>query len=193
MQFYRNNLPKFEDYVMARIVGNDESIGVYCELVEYSNIPALIMNSEISKWKINYSKQFPVGKIIPCMIYMIDDVKKHINLSYKRLNEEQKNNFEKVYLNKLSIHKLFAELYYYLKSNNISPENNYYKDHINNMIWECLDYIENKEDHDYNLEQYYNILLDNPELIFKFDENNVIEQYKELIISELQSRIKKQI
>ena len=53
MQFYRNSIPKFEDSVMARVTSYDESIGVHCELVEYSNIPALIMNSEISKWKIN--------------------------------------------------------------------------------------------------------------------------------------------
>jgi translation initiation factor 2 alpha subunit (eIF-2alpha) len=191
MQFYRNNIPKFEDCVMAKIVDHDEDIGVHCELVEYNNIPALIMNAEISKWKINYSKQFPIGKVIPCMIYRIDEVKNHINLSYKRLNEEQRKNFEKIYLNKLSIHKLFTEIYYYFKSNNISPENNYFQEDINNMIWECLEYIENKEDHEYNYEQYYNILLDNPEILLKFDDNNFLEEYKEVIISELQSRIRK--
>ena len=74
MQFYRHKIPKSEDCVMAKVVSQDDNVGIHCELVEYSNIPALLMNEEVSKWKINYSKQFPVGKIIPCMIYMIDKV-----------------------------------------------------------------------------------------------------------------------
>lgn len=191
MQFYRNTIPKFEDNVMAKVVGYDEDIGVYCELIEYSNIPALIMNAEISKWKINYSKQFPVGKIIPCMIYMIDEEKNHINLSYKRIKEEQKKIFEKVYVNKLFIYKLFLEIYYYFKMNNICSENNNFQVEINNMIWDCYDYIENKEDHEFSIEEYYNLLLDNPELIFKYDKIGVFSRHKEKIISELQTKIKK--
>ncbi len=180
MQFYKNEIPKFEDYVIARVTGYDEDFGVYCELLEYNNIPAVILNTEISKYKVNYSKKFPTGKLLVCIIHMIDEVKNHINLSIKKISEEvTKSNLE-VYETKCRIYKLFQKI-------DDKEEN---QEYIQNMIVNCLGYIDEKEDHEYNFEQYYNLLLDNPDNLFKFDEENRFSEKKDEVIQELKKHIR---
>ena len=176
MQFYRNKIPKYEDYVMVTVTGHNTDIGVYCNLLEYNNIPAIILNEEISKWKINYDKDFPVGKVLPCMIYMIDDQKGYINLSYRGVSKDLVKNITSEYNDKLHIYKIFNELMYFI------PETDIYPDYIQNMIWNCLEYIKTKEDHDYNYSEYYKIILDNPDTIFSYD-------HDELFSTELQNKI----
>ncbi len=181
MQFYDNKIPKFEDYVIAKVTGYDESFGVYCELVEYNNIPAVILNGEISKYKVNYSKKFPVGKLVVCVIYMIDEVKNHINLSVKKISEEFTKTQLDIYETKCRIYKLFKKL-------DDSEEN---QEYINSMIINCMTYINEKEDHEYTYEQYYNLLLDEPNNIFKFDEENKFADKKDAIILDLNKHIRK--
>jgi translation initiation factor 2 alpha subunit (eIF-2alpha) len=180
MQFYDNKIPKFEDYVIAKVTGYDESFGLYCELVEYSNIPAVILNGEISKYKINYSKKYPVGKFIVCIIYMIDKVKNHINLSLKKISEEFTKKQLDVYETKCRIYKLFKKL--------DNREEN--QDYINNMIIKCMTYIHEKEDHEYTYEQYYNLLLDEPCNIFNYDDENKFDDKKDAIILEFKKHIR---
>jgi translation initiation factor 2 alpha subunit (eIF-2alpha) len=182
MQFYRNEKPNFEDFVMVKITGYSENLGLYCELLEYNNISAVIMKREISKYKLNYSKKFPIGKTFPCMIYEIDTYKNYINLSYKTLTELTIKKLEAEYVDKLHLYKLFHELDHFL-------ENNFDKDCVSNMLWDCMDYI---TENDITHKKYYEELLDNPQLIFNFDKENLITQdIRSRIISSLESRIKK--
>ena len=179
MQFNRNNLPKNDEYVMIKVVSHDENMGVHCELLEYKNIPAVILNGEISKYKVNYNKKFPIGKVMPCSIYMIDKQRNHINLSCKNINDELAKKIEEIYLYKCYIYRLFHEI-----------ENEDDPDYISEMIWNCFTYLEDKEDHDYNWKQYYEMMLDDPNLIFNFDKDNLLEN-KSNIINKINSRVKK--
>ena len=178
MQFYRNKLPKSNDYVMIKVTEYNENMGVHCELLEYNNYPAVILNSEISKYKVNYIKKFPIGRIMPCTVYMIDKIKQHINLSCRNMGEELIKKIEDIYLNKCYIYKLFYEI----EIDNL--------DYIKEMIWNCLTYIEEKEDHDYSFKKYYEMLLDTPDLIFNFDTDNILSE-KQVIIDKISSRVKK--
>jgi translation initiation factor 2 alpha subunit (eIF-2alpha) len=182
MQFYRNEKPNFEDFAMVKITGYSENLGLYCELLEYNNISAVIMKTEISKYKLNYSKKFPIGKIFPCMIYEIDSYKDYINLSYKRLTEPTIEKLEADYVDKLHLYKLFHELDHFL-------ENNFDKAYVSNMLWDCMEYV---TENDITHKKYYEELLDNPQLIFNFDkENRITQDNRATIISSLDSRIKK--
>ncbi len=182
MQFYRKELPSFEDYVMVKVTGYSEKLGLYCDLIEYNNKQAVIMNTEISKYKLNYSKKFPIGKVFPCMIYEIDTDKNYINLSYKGLTESTIEQLEALYVDKLHIYKLFHELDHFL-------EDNFNKEYVSNMLWECMEYI---DDNEITHKKYYEELLDNPQLLFNFDKENLItEDNRNKIISSLESRIKK--
>jgi translation initiation factor 2 alpha subunit (eIF-2alpha) len=164
---------------MAIVTGQDNNFGVYCNLLEYNNIPAVIMNSEISKYKINYAKKFPIGKIIPCMIYGIDEEKNHINLLYKNITPEVHEKLENDYNDKLHIYKLFNELNHYINNMNSIME----------MIWNCMEHI---IDNDIPIREYYKLLLDDPNIIFNYDINNIFsEELKQTIISGLNSRITK--
>ncbi len=182
MQFYRNEKPSFEDFVMVKVTSYSEKLGLYCELLEYNNISAVIMNTEISKYKLNYSKKFPIGKTFPCMIYEIDKDKDYINLSYKILTESTIEKLEVEYVDKLHLYKLFHELDHFL-------ENNFDKNYVSNMLWDCMDYV---AENDLTHKKYYEELLDNPELIFTFDkENRITLENRNKIISSLNTRIKK--
>ncbi len=181
MQFYRNKLPKLDDYVMVKITNHDSEIGIHCELIEYNNIPAVIMNTEISKYKINYAKKFPIGKIIPCIVYMIDDTRGHINLSYKKITDELSLKLENIYFDKYHIYKLFMDI------NNFCDN----KDFVNDMLWNCFNFIEDSEDVE-SYKTYYNKILDNCNLIFNFDYNkNFSKDKQDEIINNFESRIKK--
>jgi translation initiation factor 2 alpha subunit (eIF-2alpha) len=115
MQFYRNKFPVVDEFVMVRVKSYSPSLGINCELVEYSNLPTLLMNSEISRKKIQYAKIFPIGKIICCMVNMIDN--NYINLTYKKITDEQKKECEQKYLNKLVLYKLFMSLHKFIFNN----------------------------------------------------------------------------
>jgi len=186
MQFYRNKVPKYEDNVMVIVTGHNPEIGVYCNLLEYDNIPAIILNEHISKWKINYDKEFPVDKILPCMIYLIDHDKQYINLSYRGVSKDLVKTISSEYYDKLHIYKLFDELNYF--TNNTDINNKY----IQTMVWDCLEYIKNKEDHEYSYSEYYKLLLDNPNLIFSFDTDELFTQeIKNKILLSFDKRITK--
>ena len=178
MQFYRHKLPKFNEYVMVKITGYNKDMGVQCELLEYNNYPAVILNSEISKYKVNYTKKFPVGKIIPCAIYIIDDIKQYVNLSCRNMGEELIKKIEDKYIVKCQIYKLFHEI----ETDNL--------EYIKEMIWNCFTYIDEKEDHEYSHKQYYEMMLDNPNLIFNFDKDNIFSE-RQVIIDKINSRVKK--
>lgn len=176
MRFYKDIIPKYEDNVMVIVTGHNQEIGVYCNLLEYDNIPAIILNEQISKWKINYDKEFPIGKTLPCMIYIIDKEKEYINLSYKGVSKESIKTITGEYNDKLHIYKIFEELNHFTQNTNINNE------YIQNMIWDCLEFIKNKEDHEYDYSQYYKLLLDNPDILFSYD-------YAELFTEEIKNNI----
>jgi len=177
MQFYRNSLPQYEDYVMVRISSHDEKLGIYCQLVEYSDYPALLMNSEISKYKVNYNKNFPIGKIIPCMIYTIDG--SDVNLTYKRITDETKLELENKYIERLQLYKLFSDIYHNFK--NIITQK-----YANNMFWNCMDYI---EENNLKVRHYYETILEDLALLFNFDSEKLLIENTEYL-NNLTSRIK---
>lgn len=184
MRFYKNEIPKYEDNVMVIVTGHNPEIGVYCNLIEYDNKPAIIMNEQISKWKINYDKEFPINKTLPCMIYMID--KDHINLSYRGVSKESVKTITSEYNSKLYIYKLFEELKYFTKNTDITDE------YIQTMSWNCLEYIKNKEDHEYDYSDYYKLILDNPSLLFSFDTDELFKKTtKDEVLESFDKRITK--
>lgn len=179
MQLYRDNLPQYEEYVMVRVSSHDEKLGIYCQLVEYSDYPALLMNSEISKYKVNYNKNFPIGKVFPCMIYTIDG--DYVNLTYKRITDELKLELENKYIERVQLYKLFTDIYYNFKDI-VS------RDYTNSMFWNCMDYI---EENNLLVRQYYETILENPSLLFIFDEEKLFEEkIPTEYINNLTSRIK---
>lgn len=111
MKFYSNKiLPKLNEYVVVKIVGHNNTTGILCQLLEYNNLDALILTTEISKYKINIGKKFPLNKEVICLVYSIDPNKNHINLSVKNISKEDSDEIILNYKNKIMIYNFINKI-----------------------------------------------------------------------------------
>ncbi len=111
MKFYSNKiLPKLNEYVIVKIIGHNNTTGILCQLLEYNNLDALILATEISKYKINIEKKFPINKEVICFVYSIDSNKNHINLSVKNISKDESDEILLNYKNKIMIYNFINKI-----------------------------------------------------------------------------------
>ena len=64
-------------------------IGTYCKLLEYGDLEALVPISEVTKQRVRLvSHIIPVGRVFVAIVLSVDPEKGYIDLSKKRVNEE---------------------------------------------------------------------------------------------------------
>jgi translation initiation factor 2 subunit 1 len=85
--YYKSVVPKPEDVIFGKVKNITDS-AIYITLTEYNDREGLIMFSEITKGKrsINFKKFFKPDTYYPFIVISADD--KTIDLSYKRLTED---------------------------------------------------------------------------------------------------------
>ncbi|KAL0237214.1 hypothetical protein PCE1_000611 [Barthelona sp. PCE] len=94
-RFYSKELPEVDDLVKVR-VKNLEEFSAVVELIEYANIEAYLTFSEVSSRRIrSLAKHIRVNKDYVCSVVRIDVEKQYIDVSRKRVRQEDSNLFEK--------------------------------------------------------------------------------------------------
>jgi translation initiation factor 2 alpha subunit (eIF-2alpha) len=185
MSYYRKEFPANDDIVFFRYLRTTEEQAVEVELVEYNNMRALIMPGELSKYKINPVKLLG-SKIHPALVFKSDNIKKEIDLSYKRIKEQDREKlmYNFTYIDKIHVMgKDISQLYnIYLKK---KKADNYIKI-CDNTIWDI--FSDNKiEETEYD--KLHQNILNNPLILFKSNkdlEDEFITRY----MSNVQKRIK---
>jgi translation initiation factor 2 subunit 1 len=108
---YPNSFPKVDDVVMIRIDSINE-VGVYVQLVEYQNCPALIPLTELSKRRVRSLKQVaPIGSVEPVLVVRVDEEKKFIDLSKSRLHEDDRVLAKQLFAKNNKVHSILKSVH----------------------------------------------------------------------------------
>lgn len=171
MRFYSYNKPKVHtfidrDSVIGKVIEVSDTTGIRVELLEYDNLPGLVLTTQIAKYRVNLHKLFPIGKCIPLMIHNIDG--DFINLSYKTLNDEKRKYYDECYKTRLRIYHLYEDIITIVKNmeslSNLNQEE--IINEINQIMYFYMDYTKNK-----HLEDVYQYLLEDSIRLFKINED----------------------
>lgn len=109
-RFYENEYPQEDEVVMGRVLRVDNVTGAYVSLLEYNNIEALIMFSEITRKRArSVHRLIKVGKKEPLLVTKVDAEHGFIDLSRKRVNPEDVNACEERYNKHLKVHNIMKQ------------------------------------------------------------------------------------
>merc|ERR1712063_156401 len=87
-RMYEQELPNQDELVVVR-VNKVEEFGAYVTLLEYNNIEAMILSSEVSRKRIrSIHKHLRIGKQDVMQVLRVDKEKGYIDLSKKYVSEE---------------------------------------------------------------------------------------------------------
>ncbi|KAK4436483.1 Eukaryotic translation initiation factor 2 subunit alpha [Sesamum alatum] len=87
-RMYEAKYPEVDMAVMIQVKSMADS-GAYVSLLEYNNIEGMILFSELSRRRIrSISSLIKVGRIEPVMVLRVDKEKGYIDLSKRRVSEE---------------------------------------------------------------------------------------------------------
>merc|ERR1712055_1099947 len=96
-RFYEQKYPEVDDVVMVN-VRSIADMGAYVHLLEYNNIEGMILLSELSRRRIrSINKMVRVGKDEIVSVLRVDKDKGYIDLSKRRVNDEDKKKCENRY------------------------------------------------------------------------------------------------
>jgi translation initiation factor 2 subunit 1 len=86
-------------------------IGTYCKLLEYGDLEALVPITEVTKQRVRLvSHIIPVGRVFVAIVLSVDPEKGYIDLSKKRVNEEDILNCETRYFKSRKLHSVLVQL-----------------------------------------------------------------------------------
>lgn len=109
-RFYEPKFPPLDSVVMVQIV-KVEPVGAMVSLLEYQGLPGMILASEVSRRRFRSIKQvISVGKIIPCTVIRVDEVKGFIDLSKKRVSPNDAKQLEDRYAHARTVHSIMARV-----------------------------------------------------------------------------------
>lgn len=104
-RFYDNAFPAVEDLVIVQVNQINDKIGAYVSLLEYGNKEGMINIAEVSKRRIrSLAKLLRVGSTEVCMVVSVDEDKGYINLSKKRVANEDVQPKQELYAKAKAIH-----------------------------------------------------------------------------------------
>lgn len=87
-RYYENKFPEVDECVVVE-VKSIEQMGAYVALKEYNNIEGMILLSELSRRRIrSINKIIRVGKLEVVVVLRVDKEKGYIDLSKRRVTEE---------------------------------------------------------------------------------------------------------
>lgn len=121
IRFYKNEYPQIDDLVYAKITEVNEAY-ITVILPEYNNIQAMIMLNEVSRVVTSHlKKKYKIGNSYVCRVLNVDDIKGFIDLTKKRVSDDESTIFVKKYKTNKKIIKLVKD---YLNRKNGTTNNN---------------------------------------------------------------------
>lgn len=107
---YEAKYPEVDTSVMIQ-VKNIADMGAYVSLLEYNNIEGMILFSELSRRRIrSVSSLIKVGRIEPVMVLRVDKEKGYIDLSKRRVSEEDIQGCEERYNKSKLVHSIMRHV-----------------------------------------------------------------------------------
>lgn len=120
-RFYENEFPQEGEVVMGRILRVDQLTGAYVSLMEYNNIEALLMFSELTRKRAkSVHRLIMVDKKEPLLVTKVDEQRGFVDLSRKRLNPEDKKACEERYNMQLKVHNIMRQTAAWLEEDLLS-------------------------------------------------------------------------
>jgi len=109
-RMYEAKYPEVDMAVMIQ-VKNIADMGAYVSLLEYNNIEGMILFSELSRRRIrSVSSLIKVGRIEPVMVLRVDKEKGYIDLSKRRVSEEDIQTCEERYNKSKLVHSIMRHV-----------------------------------------------------------------------------------
>ncbi|XP_061996815.1 eukaryotic translation initiation factor 2 subunit alpha homolog [Rosa rugosa] len=109
-RMYEARYPEVDMAVMIQ-VKNIADMGAYVSLLEYNNIEGMILFSELSRRRIrSVSSLIKVGRIEPVMVLRVDKEKGYIDLSKRRVSEEDIATCEERYNKSKLVHSIMRHV-----------------------------------------------------------------------------------
>ncbi|KAH9623785.1 hypothetical protein KSS87_015812 [Heliosperma pusillum] len=109
-RMYEARYPEVDMAVMIQ-VKNIADMGAYVSLLEYNNIEGMILFSELSRRRIrSVNSLIKVGRIEPVMVLRVDKDKGYIDLSKRRVSEEDIAHCEERYNKSKLVHSIMRHV-----------------------------------------------------------------------------------
>jgi len=109
-RMYEAKYPEVDMAVMIQ-VKSIADMGAYVSLLEYNNIEGMILFSELSRRRIrSVSSLIKVGRIEPVMVLRVDKDKGYIDLSKRRVSEEDIQTCEERYNKSKLVHSIMRHV-----------------------------------------------------------------------------------
>ncbi|XP_031117769.1 eukaryotic translation initiation factor 2 subunit alpha homolog [Ipomoea triloba] len=109
-RMYEAKYPEVDQAVMIQVKSMADS-GAYVSLLEYNNIEGMILFSELSRRRIrSISSLIKVGRIEPVMVLRVDKEKGYIDLSKRRVSEEDIQACEERYNKSKLVHSIMRHV-----------------------------------------------------------------------------------
>ena len=114
IRFYKTEYPQIDDLVYAKITEINE-VYITVILPEYNNIQAMIMLNEVSRVVTSrLKKKYKIGNSYVCRVLNVDDIKGFIDLTKKRVSDDESTIFVKKYKTNKKIIKLVKDYFQYV-------------------------------------------------------------------------------
>ncbi|KAM7456214.1 hypothetical protein BLSTO_03026 [Blastocystis sp. subtype 1] len=176
-RFYANEFPKVDDVVMVKVMKITDS-GVYVTLLEYNRIQGFIPASELSRRRIrSIPKLVQIGKVEPSVVTRVDEEKGYVDLSKRRVAEDDVNKAERKYQEAKKVHNIASVL---ANRSDISLDDIYTR-----IIWPLAE----KYQSGYNA---FMISVSKPEILQECDVDEAVrKQLQELIATRMAPQAQK--
>lgn len=187
-RFYRKSYPDVDDTVMVKVVKKND-FGYTLILPEYLNMEALVTDSELARRK-NYGKKIiRINDELPMIVIFVDEEKGHINVSKRRLPQEEADKFKANYrymnnLNRLGI-DIFMLYEKYCLNKSLSCLS--LEDIMNDTIWRLHDRYADGINVTNSWQNIFNDVLINP--VELFDNSVLPSEFKEKALTTLETRL----
>jgi len=109
-RMYEQKYPKVDDLVMVEVKSIEE-MGAYVALKEYNDIEGMILLSELSRRRIrSINKIIRVGRLEVVVVLRVDEDKGYIDLSKRRVSEEDAAKCEEKYNKSKAVHSIMRHV-----------------------------------------------------------------------------------
>ena len=162
-RFFRDELPSLNDLVMVKVIREEDEIGYYCQLLEYNNIEGFLPLSELVKKKYAKKHILKPDQVLPMAINKVEHAHKIVNLTKKRVSNEESDKKKELYRVCNDINKLINEYYRIYLSCHKNDDKLTITEFMDCTIWDLYETLEN----DYH--KVYQHILHNPKSILSDD------------------------
>ncbi|CAK9145589.1 unnamed protein product [Ilex paraguariensis] len=110
-RMYEAKFPKVDTPVMIQVKSINPDVCAYVSLLEYNNIEGMLSFTELSRRRIrSIASLVKIGRIEPVMVLHVDEDKGYVNLSKRRVSEEDAGACEERYNKSKNVHSIMRHV-----------------------------------------------------------------------------------